>query len=125
MCPRAEFVLPKVLMRALRADDRADEAALPAQLFAVEYPVDQTPAESEHGGGQRDRHRILQPHRVYRLILQPLDRGCEFRRRGDSDQESVDLMRRQRAYDVAERILPAIPLDPETVLQRIDCGHPP
>ena len=52
MNPQAELVLRKVLMCADAADHGADQAALPAQRFAIENPVYGSARESEHRRGQ-------------------------------------------------------------------------
>src|SRR5258708_30663184 len=121
MRAQSKLVLRELLMATGRRDHTTDQAALPAQLFAVECPVYRAVAESEHGRRQLYRFRILQPYRMYRLVSKLFDRGSGFRQRGNADQERIDLMRRPWTDDMTEAFAVSARVDRGAGLARM---HP-
>ncbi len=117
-----ELVLRQVLVRALRADHRADHAVLSSQHAAIECPLQQRAVESQHRGGQAHLPWILEIDRVDRLVSQLPDRLGYLGQRRDADQEHSRVIRGQGAHDVAVASSSIGAVHRETAFGLIDPG---
>src|SRR5512134_589170 len=103
-----KLVVGEVLVRALRADDGGDDAALTRERAPVERPLQQPAVEAEHGRRQNSLRRIAQVDRVDWLVGESLHRFRSFGQRRNADQECRCMIGGQGTHDVTEFVLVAV-----------------